>query len=74
MELPNPRNQKINDIYSAGGSTWLNVNINNRLNNNDFNNWKKRQRGWMTKNGKWVSRIASQNLDFFCVQPGYLFF
>ena len=70
MELPHPRNQDENNAYSAAGPTWLDVNVNTKLNDGEFNNFRRRQRAWMDPTGRWISRIAGRSLDYFCVEPG----
>merc|ERR1711971_60525 len=73
MVLPHPRNAHINSLYASAGTTWMNINVNDILNDFDegFQNWRRRQRGWMTPNGRWANRPATDNLNFFCVEPDF---
>ena len=69
MTLPHPQNDQINSLYAAAGTTWLNVNVNELLNDDSFSNWQRRQRGWLNENGQWKSRDGGDVIDFFCVKP-----
>jgi len=60
----------MNDLYAAAGTTWLNVNVNELLENNNFQNWERRQRGWLSNDGVWKSRMGGNPSAYFCVIPG----
>ena len=70
MTLPHPQNVELNRLYASAGTTWLNVNVNDLLNDDSFANWERRQRGWLNENGQWNSRNGGDEVDFFCVKPG----
>ena len=70
MFLPHPQTNKLNSMYALAGSTWLNVNINELLNDDKYSNWLRRQRGWLNTNGQWNARHGDEAVDFFCVTQG----
>jgi len=72
MEIPNPKNAELNHLYAGAGPTWLDINVNDIFNAYDdgYKNWRKKQRGFMTRHGRWVNRLATDRLPFYCVYPG----
>ena len=74
MVLPHPINKYENRMLAVAGSTWLDVNVNDIFNedNKNFNNWVRRQRGWMNSNGVWSALLADSVQNYFCVKPGML--
>lgn len=71
MVLPHPINKYENRMLAVAGSTWLDVNVNDIFNedNKNFNNWVRRQRGWMNSNGVWSALLADSVQNYFCVKP-----
>lgn len=51
------------------------VNVNEILVGCDsgFNNWRRRQRAWMTGRGIWDNRPADERIEYFCVEKGIFY-
>ena len=70
MRLPLPKTETRNEKISHFGETWLDLNVKELLDRGyeDFVEWEKRQRAYLTENGKWAIGFGGQSLRYFCVQ------
>lgn len=69
MELPLPTNEDANEKFSAFGSSWMNLFVNELLEDEGkFTNFAARQRGYLQDDGTWDVRHGGEISPFFCVQ------
>ena len=70
MTLPFPLSTEENENLNNIGQTWLSLNLNQVLQASlPFNNWQRRQRGFMQPNGEWTSLDSRSELrPFFCIE------
>lgn len=73
MALPYPININNNDYIAAKGTTWLDVDITQILNNNGhFHNYEPQLHAWMKKNGRWAILSGQSNKSYFCLDSNLL--
>ena len=70
MRLPLPKTKTRNEKISQFGETWVDLNINELLDRGyeDFIEWEKRKRAYLTETGEWAIAYGGQSLRYFCVQ------
>ena len=70
MRLPLPKNSDRNDKISKFGESWIDLNVNDILKTGfeDFIDWERRKRAYLTKSGQWAIAFGGQSLRYFCVK------
>lgn len=58
----------ISELIVAYGPTWLNINVNQLSNKDQFLNFQKGQHGWMNPNGRWITHGRNKEKKYFCVE------
>ena len=75
MRLPLPKTKSRNEKISQFGETWVDLNVNEILDKGyeDFIEWEKRKRAYLTETGEWAIAYGRQSLRYFCVKKCKIF-